>query len=353
MKRNYIGITIFLVLFAAQVFGQAPRKSPAPSPTPRPPAMQTTITTGGGQELPRKDNFQSQLVPPLETILRGAEKQTQNYQETFKNLLATETKTFEKFDKNGTAGEQVVVESNFFINQSARDKNVSSELRNVVKVDGKEIPDSQKRSEAFFAELQKTNTVEKELEKIQSEGSRYDKTLEISGLTLSEAVVLSNNLRPFFDFKLLSSENFQGNDVFVVGYQQTKKSPFISVNGKGAGASDISLNFFDFNLPKKLKKADVFLRGKLWIDAKTFQIWREERELTVQTPNPVVILENTFEYQRSDYGILVPKKITLLANEVKKNSKENQFTAVKDTKVDFDYSRFRKSDVDVKVLDDN
>jgi len=293
-----------------------------------------------------------QTAPSLETILSEAEKQAQNYQGTFKNLLADETKTFEKYDKNGGLKEQNTIVSNFLVYQSAKDNNLSAELRNVVKVDGQSVPDSQKRSDALFAELQKTNTVQRELEKIQAEGARYDKTLEVSGLTLSEAVALSQNLRPFFDFKLLGTEKYESNDTFVVSYQQTKKSPFISLKGNGANSNDLSLNFFNFSLPKQLKNADVFLRGKLWIDAKTFQIWREERELTVQADNPIVILQTSFDYQTSDYGILVPKQISLIANEVKKGAAKNQFTAVKDMKVDFAYSRFRKSDVDVKILDD-
>lgn len=319
MTKNFIRVGILMVLAAFGVCGQTP------SP--------------------------SQPAPTLETILSEANKQRQNYQEEFKNLLADEKKTFEKYNKNGEVKQQTVVESTFLVYQSSKDKNASSELRNITKVDGKILPDSQKRSDQLFAELQKTTTLKKELEKIQSEGSRYDKTLEVNGLTVSEALVLSDNLRPYFDFKLIGAENYQGNNVYLVSYQQTKKSPYISLNGN----LDVKPNEpgfgFKLSVPGALKKSDAFLRGKLWIDAKTFQIWREERELTIQTPSPVALLETVLDYQTSDYGILVPKQISLLSNEVKKNS--NQYTALKDTKVSFDYSKFRKTEVDVKVLDDN
>jgi hypothetical protein len=246
--------------------------------------------------------------------------------------------------------EQTVVESTFLVYQSGRNEKVSSELRNITKVDGKLVPDSQKRSDQLLAELQKTTTLEKELEKLQKEGSRYDKTLEINGLTLSEAVVLSDNLRPYFDFQLAGTESFNGNDVYVISYQQTKKSPYISLNSNNPNPGELSLNF-RLDVPGALKNSDALLRGKLWIDAKTYQVWREERELTVQSPNPVVLLATTFEYQPSDYGILVPKQISLLSNLVRKNS--NQYNAVKDTRVNFDYSKFRKTDVDVKIIDDD
>ena len=286
------------------------------------------------------------------TIVQKAEAQTEVYVEEFKNLLATETKTFEQFDKNGAVKKQSVIEANFIVYQSLRDKNIISEFRNIIKVDGKSVADKERTPDEFFAQIQKTGSIEKELQKIQKESSRYDKNLEIQGLTLLQAPVLSDNIRPYFDFQLVSTETIQGNEVFVVSYRQTKKSPYISVNEKDSKTSELSLNF-KLDVPDALKKSGVFLRGKLWIDAKTFQLWREERELTAQTANPLVILRTDFEYQPSDYGILVPKQISLVQFNVKKGSQKNQFTTIKNTKVNFDYSRFTKTNVEVKILDDD
>ena len=211
------------------------------------------------------------------------------------------------------------------------------------------MSDSVERSNRFFAELAKTTTLKSELEKIQKEGNRYDKTIEVIGLTLYEAVILSDNLRPYFDFKLLSSENYQGNDVFVISYSQTKKSPFISFNEDNKNSKDLTLNF-QIDLPKSLRNTEAFLNGKFWIDAKTYQIRREERILTIQTANPINIMESTFEYQPSNYEILVPKQISVLVNKIKE--KDKKYLVTKDSKVNFDYSEFKKSDTDVKILDD-
>ena len=294
-------------------------------------------------------SLKAQNSPTIDIILTESTKQTTNYQEAFKNLLAIETKTFEQFGKNGEVKEKKTVESNFLVYQSSKDEKISSELRSVAKVDGKPVSDSVERSNRFFAELAKTTTLKSELEKIQKEGNRYDKTIEVTGLTLYEAVILSDNLRPFFDFKLLSSENYQGNEVFVISYSQTKKSPFISFNEDNKGANDLTLNF-ELDLPNSLRKTDAFLNGKLWIDAKTYQIRREERILTVQTENPVNIMESTFEYQPSNYEILVPKQISVLVNKIKE--KDKKYLVTKETKVSFDYSEFKKSDTDVKIIDD-
>lgn len=290
-------------------------------------------------------------APNLETILSEAQKQTVIYKETFRNLIAVEKKSFEEFDKNGVSDDTTSVKSDFLVYQSGKNANITAELRNVVEVDGKPVPNSQKRSNDFLAELGKEKTLESELKKIQNEGSKYDQTIEVYGLTLNEGVILAPNMRPFFDFRLVGTENYQDAEVFVIAFQQMKKSPYNVVNGKETFSSEASL-FFDVDIPGALKKNDIFLRGKIWIDTKTFQIRREEQELTVQTAEPLVVLTTSFEYQTSDYGILVPKRIIVVFNELKKQKGSDKFIVRKDTTVNFEYSKFRQTNVEVQILDD-
>ncbi len=295
---------------------------------------------------------QEESQPSLDTILKNAAGKTQDYREEFKNLLADETKTFEIYDKNGDLKKSSVVESNFIVFQSAKDQSVASEYRDVHKVDGEIVGDNQTRANDLLSQLAKSNSVEDELKKIQKESLRYDKNLEISGLTLFQSPILEDYARPYFDFKLDGRENIDNSEVYVIEYQQTKTSPYVLINDPKASSKRLSLSF-DFNLPKSLDKSNVFLRGKLWIDTKTFQIRREDRELVTQPQNPLVILKTDFEYQPSEYGILVPKKITLVQNIIKKTSKGNQLSAVKNTQVDFAYSKFRKANSDVQIIEDN
>lgn len=288
----------------------------------------------------------------LDTILNEAAKQTLNYRETFRDLLATETKTFEKYKKDGNLDDTTKVESNFFVYQSSKDGKTSSELRNVTKVNDKPVPDSQSRADRFLGELQKAKTVEKELEKIQDESLRYDKSFVISGLTLYEAIVLNNDLKSAFDFNLVGTENYQGRDVYVVAYRQTQKNPHITVNEKKSNEPGFKADF-DVNLPGSLKKTDKFLQGKLWIDAQTFQLVREEREVTVQTSTPIVAQKTEFEYEPSQYEIYVPKKIIFTEYAVKKGKSKNDFTTVKATQVTFNYSEFKQTNVEIEILDDD
>ena len=290
--------------------------------------------------------------PSLDTILGEAAKQTENYRETFRDLLAIETKTFERYEKNGDLDDQTKVESNFFVYQSSKDGKTSSELRNVVKVDDELVPNSQARADRFLGELQKTKTVEKELEKIQDESLRYDKNFIISGLTLYEAIPLAENMRPYFEFNLAGAENYRGREAYVVSYRQTRKSPFITIDEKRSKEPGLKADF-DLNLPGSLKKKDKFLQGKLWIDAQTFQILREEREIVVQASSPLVMQKAVFEYEPSQYEIFVPKKIIFTDYDVKKGSSKNDFIPYKFAQVIFDYSEFKKTDVEIEILDDD
>ncbi len=293
-----------------------------------------------------------QMTPPaLATILDEAAKQTENYRETFRDLLAIETKTFERYEKNGDLEDQTKVESNFFVYQSSKDGKTSSELRNVIKVDDELVPDSQARADRFLGELQKTKTVEKELEKIQDESLRYDKNFIISGLTLYEAIPLAENMRPFFEFNLAGAENYRGREAYVVSYRQTRKSPFITIDEKSSKEPGLKADF-DLNLPGSLKKKEKFLQGKLWIDAQTFQILREEREIVVQASPPLVMQKAVFEYEPGKFEIFVPKKIIFTDYDVKKGSGKNDLIPYKFAQVTFDYSEFKKTDVEIEILDE-
>ena len=69
----------------------------------------------------------------LETILKNANAQTVVYAEGFKDLIATETKTFENYKKDGDLNKRNIIQSNFIVYQSQRDNSVISEYRNVKK----------------------------------------------------------------------------------------------------------------------------------------------------------------------------------------------------------------------------
>src|SRR5688572_2175059 len=180
-----------IALTAFSVFSQKPQPSPQISPSPSPTPVR------------------------VETILAEAEKQTVRYKENFSNLLAEEIKTFETHNKNGEVKETRRVESNFLVYQSAKNPERIVEYRNVTKVDGKTVGNSEKRAEDFFNDVLRSDSAEKELEKIQRESSRYDKNLDIRGLTLNQAPILAGHIRRTFDFAIVNEESFNNREAYV------------------------------------------------------------------------------------------------------------------------------------------
>jgi hypothetical protein len=317
---NTITAAFFIFTFSIFVFAQNP-PLPEASPTPAP-------------------------TPTLQEIIDKAEAQTRVYVETFKNLLSEERKTFEIYDKRGEIKKRRNVVSTFIVYPLSKDENQITEFRNVVAVDGKNLEKTDQRAQDFFEQIVKVESSKKELEKLQDESLRFDQDIYISGLTLFQSLVLSQDLRSFFEFNIEGKEQIAGTETYVVSYRQTKQSPYITINSEKERDGGKLTQNFDIQVDKK-SDLNERMRGKLWIDADTFQIRREQREVTIQPEgfvSPMVVIEDNFEFQKSDFGILTPKKITHLHYRVKLKDK----AAVKEGKVIFEYEKFTKPDVEVK-----
>ena len=285
----------------------------------------------------------------VETILTEAEKQTVRYKENFSNLLAEEIKIFEDFDKKGEVKATRRVESNFLVYQSAKNPGRSAEYRNVTTVDGKPVGNLEKRAEDFFRDVLRSDSAERELEKIQGESSRYDKNLDIRGLTLNQAPILAEHIRKAFDFTIVNEEIYDNREAYVIYYLQKNSSPYIIFNDDDARPGKLYLSY-QLDLPKSLRDSQPLLRGTLWIDKENFQVLREWRDVVLPANNgskQMPLMEMTFEYQISELGVLTPKKITLTDNNIKVDKNDN-YTLVKDNRATFEYTKFSRSDVEVK-----
>lgn len=308
---NLFAVVIFLM--ASPAFGQTPAPTPALS---------------------------------VDEILDKSVAQTRLYLETFKNLLSNETKTFEVFDKRGEVKKRRVVTSSFIVYQLSKDENRIAEYRNVLSVDDKVLDQTDARAQDFFERVVKAESSGKELAAIEKESLRYDDPVQINGLTLFQSLATAKNLRPLFEFKLEGKQKLDGAEVYVISYRQTRASPDITLNSNDDKPGDrITLNFeVDVDGDPLLNER---MRGRFLIDASTFRLWREEREITVQPPGfdgPLVVAREDFDFQNSDFGILVPKKITHAQYRLK--TKER--SVIKEVQVTFEYSKFTRSDVEVK-----
>lgn len=281
---------------------------------------------------------------PLVQILEKADQQRQIYEETFKNIFAEERKTFQSFGKDGSLKRSYQVESNFLVYQSNKNAAVITEYRNVTKFDGKNVVANEQDSERFFNILLQSQSVNDELSKIKYQSSKFDRDLMVSDLTLRQSPVLAEHIRPYFDFKIISIENGK----YLIQYQQIRKSPFVLVNDPESTETRLTMDF-GVNLPSPIRETNARVRGKLWIDAQTFQTWREERELTIQPEkmaNPLIVFQLNFEFGKETLDILVPKQITLVSYLVKLH--KNELITIKDAQLNFEYYGFSSLGVKVK-----
>ena len=239
-----------------------------------------------------------EAAAPAELLGRAAARR-QEYAEKFKDLTAEETQRVEEFGDAGLKRRRELV-SDLIVYQSQLDGSAMFEYRNVRLVDGEPVAGRDRRVEQLFGRLSKAGSIKKELERIRNESRRYDLNYSFYGLTLDQAWPLDARLRPSFRFTVIGDERIGGHDVIVVRYEQVSPTP--------------ELNFKLSSLPKRLKDAETFHRGRLWLDRETARLRREERELMVRhalLPAPLTLIKSEFEYGDGRFEILTPTRITV------------------------------------------
>jgi len=284
--------------------------------------------------------------PAVEEIVASASKQVTVYLDTFRNLISQETKTLERFSKDGDLKRSRRIISTFIVYQSSRNENNIAEYRNVISVDGRPAGNPDERARDFFERLLKSQDAASELRRIENESSRYDDDLSVSGMTLFQGVALFEHIRPVMTFRLRGTEIVDGSESFVVEYEQTKPSPYITTDERQIPADGKTPVIYDIDLDFRDGGANGRLRGTLWIDAGSYQIRRERREFSVQperSARRMPVAENVFEYQNSDFGILTPRRISVTAFRL--NAKGE--LSAKENRVVLEYGKFTRPDVEV------
>lgn len=237
-----------------------------------------------------------QSLSETERIIIEAARRTEEYGAKFKDLTAEETKVTEIFDDSGKIEQSRTVLSDFVVYESRLDNSKAFEYHNVREVDGKAVTKREKRVVELFERLAKISSIEKELERIERESYRYDLKFRAMGLTLNQGPSLREKYRSHYSFESGGREQIDGNEVIIVRYRQASYVSGIGDNVK---------------LPSEFKDPQPRWRGTLWLDARTFHIWRDERELTVRHPraeSPLTVIRSEQVYGPSEFGILTPKK---------------------------------------------
>lgn len=250
----------------------------------------------------------------LTNLLEMAEKSSQKYVESFKNLIAEETKTIETFKKNQDVDDRRVIKSNFIVYQLQKGDRVS-EFRTVYEYNNRKISRSDEQTGEFFETLAKSEDAKAEFNKLRKESVRFDGDFIVWGMTLRKDFLLLPPVREIFDYKITGKEKFGEREVYVVEYRQKDYSPYILVNPTAFEKSKDGNGFqFDTILSEKLRPTNPRLNGVMRLDAENGEMWTNEYQVIIQPAileKPIITNESSYEYQPSRFGIAVPKIITI------------------------------------------
>ena len=147
---------------------------------------------------------------------------------------------------------------------------------------------------------------------------------------------LDENARESFQFTPAGREQVNGHDVIVLDYQQVSHTPSLKSDLKG--------------LPAPLKGAEVFYRGRLWLDAETARLRREVREVTLRLPSlshPLVLYRFELDYADSRFGFLTPRRIVVTIYSRGRTGADKKPELLLGGKITFEYGAFSRFAVEV------
>ena len=220
----------------------------------------------------------------------------EEYEKTFRNLVAEETKVIEAYQGSGSVKKRRHIVSDLVVYRSSRDASDETvEYRDVRAVDGKAAERRGERALKLLTKAASADSLKKELEAIERETRRHEFNFHLQGFTIGQGPLGLKEFRGLFRFQWVGREQIAGHDVVVLDYEQTAPMPRLTAR-----------------LPKEFGKASALGRGRIWLDAETGQLWRDVWEVTVRhpaTPDPLVMIHRESTYRPSDLGVLVPERI--------------------------------------------
>jgi hypothetical protein len=263
----------------------------------------------------------------LTAILTNAANRRQEYVDTFKDLTAIETKTTELFDKNGKVENRRKVVSDLLIYKLQTNSAVMDEFRITREVDGKPVGKGEKRAIDLLESLSKSKNFEQERKRLRDENLKYTLKYYRWGITLQPVPAVIKEMQPAYGFFLGQRERLNGHDLIVLDYQSQGVSP---------SSSNLVRNFTD------PRTGD---RGRIWMDAEDFRVWRWESEKTVvdrDITSAVVYMRDEIEYVPSAFGIHVPK--TVITSFFDKQESDKQSVRLTG-RITYAYDEFKRFEV--------
>ena len=234
----------------------------------------------------------AQTAIDLEQVLVRFFAAAEEYERTFRDLVAEETKIVEVYGASGTVEKRREIVSDLLVYRSPRADSATAEYRDVKSVDGRPVQKRGERALKLLTSAATAESVEKELEAINRQTYRYEFDRHLRGFTIHQG---GKPYREEFQFEWVGRDRIAGHHVVVVDYRSKAANPRMTLL-----------------VPKEFGTPSFFQRGRLWLDAETCQLWREVSEAVVphpDSPEPLLMLRRESSYRPSPFGILVPDRI--------------------------------------------
>jgi hypothetical protein len=230
----------------------------------------------------------------LNRLLSVARNRAEEYNTLFRDLATEEKRTSILFKKSGEESERGEVVCEFVVYQSRTQPDLAFEYRSAKSVDGKPAPGQEKRVMKLFENLARAKTVFEERHLINKESFSHDKLdFNFYGTVIYQWRELMEYARNSVEIVYVGTEKIDDRETVILKFQQTTRNERL-----------------EWLTPARYRGLTQLVSGRLWLDARTAQIRRAERELRLMLPNApdtVPLWKQTFNYTQSDLGILVPK----------------------------------------------
>ena len=228
-------------------------------------------------------------------FLNVARRRAEEYNKLFRDLATEEKRTSILFKKSGEEEKPHEVICEFVVYQSKIDPGLAFEYRSAKSVDGKRVSDQEKRLMKLFEDLARAEGASQERQLINKESFSHDKiSFVFYGTVIYQWRELMEYSRDNVKIEYAGTEKIDGQETVVINFRQIARDERL-----------------EWEAPIRLNHHEQRARGRLWLDARTAQIRRAERELSLiipGAPNPVPLWKQTFDYAQSDLGILVPRR---------------------------------------------
>ena len=159
----------------------------------------------------------------------------------------------------------------------------------------------------------------------------------MKGMALNQAWPLEDDgFRSAAQFTLEGRENLSGRTAAVVRFEV----PRIAESSQIRTAMEL------------LRPSRLFVRGRIWIDVETAEIWRYETETMVEEKSvlePLVWERMEFYYAPSSFGTPTPRKIIWISNSNISRQKGKLVLSLQG-RVTAEYGEFKRFGADVRIV---